>query len=158
MVVVIVSVLVRTSIVVNSTFMCCIEIEKQKKNIPEIRLNTFSRIDRSREHYVCVSHIILYLESPHNHNSCDSFIVSRITFRTFSSYFCVSFESNNVMNDRGVYSPSDKTSYASEISRKRRLASSKLLGFLSGCHLSANFLYAFLISTSLATFVTSNIL
>lgn len=37
--------------------------------------------------------------------------------------------------------PSDRTSYASDISRKRRFASSKLFGFLSGCHFNANFLY-----------------
>lgn len=36
--------------------------------------------------------------------------------------------------------PSDRTSYASESSLKRLLASSKLSGFLSGCHFSASFL------------------
>lgn len=42
---------------------------------------------------------------------------------------------------RQFYSPSDSTSYASDISRKRRFASSKFSGFLSGCHFNANFLY-----------------
>lgn len=39
------------------------------------------------------------------------------------------------------YSPSLSTSYASEISRNFLFASSRLSGFLSGCHLRANFLY-----------------
>lgn len=37
--------------------------------------------------------------------------------------------------------PSESTSYASDISLKRLFASSKLFGFLSGCHFKANFLY-----------------
>lgn len=37
--------------------------------------------------------------------------------------------------------PSESTSYASEISLNRFVASSGLSGFLSGCHLSASFLY-----------------
>lgn len=53
--------------------------------------------------------------------------------------FCRTFVS--VFHLNRMHLPSDSTSYASEISRKRRFASSKLFGFLSGCHLSANFLY-----------------
>lgn len=37
--------------------------------------------------------------------------------------------------------PSERTSYASEISLNRLLASSGLSGFLSGCHFKASFLY-----------------
>lgn len=39
------------------------------------------------------------------------------------------------------HSPSDNTSYASEISLKRLVASSMLSGFLSGCHFNANLRY-----------------
>lgn len=42
-----------------------------------------------------------------------------------------------------LHLPSDSTSYASDISRKRRLASSRFSGFLSGCHFNANFLYLY---------------
>lgn len=40
-----------------------------------------------------------------------------------------------------IYLPSLKTSYASESSLNLLFASSKLSGFLSGCHFNANFLY-----------------
>lgn len=43
--------------------------------------------------------------------------------------------------DTCIYLPSLKTSYASEISLNLLFASSKLSGFLSGCHFNANFLY-----------------
>mmetsp|Transcript_36466 Transcript_36466/g.84134 ORF Transcript_36466/g.84134 Transcript_36466/m.84134 type:complete len:209 (+) Transcript_36466:148-774(+) len=50
---------------------------------------------------------------------------------------------------------SESTSYASAISRKRRAASSRFPGFLSGCHFKACSRYAFLIAFKSASLGTS---
>lgn len=60
--------------------------------------------------------------------------------------FLVSKLKLNSLRNCNQHLPSDKTSYASDISRKRRFASSKLFGFLSGCHFNANFLYLKLVN------------
>ena len=57
-----------------------------------------------------------------------------------------------------LLSLSDKTEYASFIFLNFSSASSLLFGFLSGCHFKASLRYAFLISASVASFLTPNIL